>query len=90
MMVGPGLGLAVAQMVAGHINILLSQEEGCCPKCCGPCAALAYFRNDEMADEALSVWLEAWDLNWDWCTQDGHVRWADIEAKWTMEECHSE
>lgn len=88
MLVNRGLGIQVARLVAGHINILLGQEEGCCPQCCAPCAALAWLR--DQADEPLSVWFEAWDTGWDWCAEDGHVRWAQVVACWTMTECHEE
>lgn len=97
---GPGgLGKQVAMLVAGTINDhILSCEkwdgdtecDGCCPVCCGPCAALAWFRDNPQARVALAHWLVDWDPEWDWCEPDGQIKWAEIEKHWKLTECHEE
>ena len=50
---------ALGYLIAGHINYTLYAPEddtpdGCCPVCCGPCAALVWYR-DHAPDDADSA-----------------------------------
>lgn len=89
-------GTQVAKLVAGAINQVISAKEtygqDCCPQCCAPCSALAYFRENEAADESLGHWLMQWEgeVAWDWQLPSGRVDWSKLEAVWTMTECHEE
>lgn len=68
--------------------------EGCCPLCCGPCAALAWFRDNPGADAWLTEWLNAWhpDGGSVWQLPGGSVDWKFIAAHWKPGElgCHDE
>jgi hypothetical protein len=94
--VEPSFGIQVAKLVAGAINQVLEAKEkdgqDCCPQCCGPCSALAYFRENVGADQSLGHWLLQWEgvPTWDWQLPSGRVDWAQLEAAWTMTECHEE
>jgi hypothetical protein len=83
---------AIVWLVAGTINhhILDTCQggddcEGCCPECCGPCATLAWFRDE--ANDKLTRWLNEVDPGASWCWQlpDGSIDWAAIEAHWNPE-----
>lgn len=93
-------GKQVAMLVAGVINshILncdmvrypgtIDTCDGCCPVCCAPCAALAWFRDNPLARNQLAHWFADWDPGWDWCEPDGQIKWAEVEKHWTLTECH--
>lgn len=85
----PGLPDAVTWLVIGTINhhvldTCVDPEacDGCCPVCCGPCASLAWWRDE--ANEDLTRWLNLADpgAGWDWQLPDGSVNWAEIEKHW--------
>jgi len=79
--------LAAAFLVAGHVGDLWSQwahdkeTPGCCPTCCGPCAALKDLLDRGQLDDLYGVYVdhvggghEPWDadkgqVGRDWLTQ---------------------
>lgn len=104
----------IAMLVAGEINhhivrcgndgITDDDCDGCCPICCAPCKAMAWFRDN--ANEMLTAAFKAWDdrnaaemghvrtpedePSWMWQLPDGSVNWAMIETHWKLTECHQE
>lgn len=74
-------------LIIGHVNILLSKEEGCCNKCCGPCSALVWLR--DTVPNLLERWVGMTDSHWSWFSSDG-IDWARIEAQWDegLVQCH--
>ncbi|GAA2360965.1 hypothetical protein Cme02nite_38420 [Catellatospora methionotrophica] len=63
----------IGYLIAGHINhafFALEDDDikGCCTTCCGPCAALAYFRNNarQEADVAVFSIMSGPTERYDW------------------------
>lgn len=56
--------LTAARLVAGHVDNLWSQwanddeVPGCCPLCCGPCAALKDLLDRGQLDELYGVYVD--------------------------------
>jgi len=68
----------------------------CCPRCCGACTALQWYRDHAPADAdyALrSIW-DGTDLDrWDFQRVDGGVDWKVIEEAWELADlrgCHTQ
>lgn len=80
---------AVAWLAVHALNELYiaDQEEGCCPKCCGPCRALDLMREDGSLD-----WLvrKQGDGN-DWWDPDRRMVDPKLFGRaWRRTDCHEE
>jgi hypothetical protein len=78
---------AVAWLVIHAINGLYQddQEEGCCPKCCGPCLALKLLLDDGQLDDAVRIHADGYD--W-WDERVGMVKRSLFDNGWRMTACH--
>lgn len=75
-------------LVAHGLNEIWTQEEGCCPVCCGPCHSLATLARDGLLDDAVRPFVvETNGAGHDWWTggaETGHVkRWA-LRKRWSQ------
>lgn len=77
---------AIGYLIAGHINhafFALEDDDvkGCCTTCCGPCAALAWYRDNATAEADTAV--ASIIGTYDWQTPDTHgIDWAKVNACW--------
>lgn len=74
-------------------------EEGCCPQCCGPCGALAYFANDPSAKAYADRLSQTFGGNtdpegkwgpysWRWQKPTGEIDWDQVYQCWAKDpEC---
>lgn len=56
--------------------------EKCCPRCCGTCSTLRWFR--DTANDYLTRMLNDFSpgASWSWQMADGSVDWSQVEAHW--------
>ncbi|MEU8334728.1 hypothetical protein [Micromonospora tulbaghiae] len=76
-------------MAAGHLNQLhaADQNEGCCPVCCGPCAALKTLLDaGQLDDIARGYAAGGWDV---WDTERDQVNRAFLARAWRRTGCHT-
>lgn len=64
---------------------LADQEHGCCPECCGPCAALLRLTNDGSVDDIAAPY-QTGDASMWWV--DGQVDREFLARAWRMTACH--
>lgn len=79
---------ALPPLVAHGLNEIWSQEDGCCPTCCGPCHALAGLARDGLLDDAVRPFItETNGVGHDWWTGtavDGHVKRWGLRKRWSQ------
>lgn len=81
---------ALGLLIAGHINILLTDQPltdqgidypACCADCCGPCWALRWFMdNDPQAAEQA---VKATGNDYDWVKPSGRIDWPVLIEAWS-------
>lgn len=85
-------GIVLPRDVARHlaafaINELLTADEGCCPKCCGPCWSLKKLIDEGKLDQVVKS-DDTGDY-YDWQDADtGKVRVEKIVAQWELGKKH--
>lgn len=84
---------ALGLLITGAINNALMSVDpedpkgrGCCKQCCGPCAALDWYRNEEphLADQAV---MATGHRGYDWQTPSGRIDWYQLDEIWTRGMC---
>lgn len=81
---------AARHLVSFAVNMLLAEEDGCCPKCCGPCYALVELREAGLLDEVAMPPTPGDAYDW-FDVGAGKVRVELLEAAWVRGEglvCH--
>lgn len=78
-------------LAAGHLNHLHAvdqEDDGCCPVCCGPCAALKALLDAGQLDSIVRDYAAGgWDC-WDTNADQVDRRW--LARAWRQTDCHTE
>lgn len=82
---------ALGYLIAGTINITLTELDGepaaCCPECCGPCSALLWYADHapDRANDAVVAIMGGPTERYDWqnpVTLD--IDWSPLRAAWAV------
>lgn len=83
---------ALGYLIAGHINHAFATFEdpdieggGCCTECCGPCGALAWYRDNAPDDADIAVISLMTTPTWRYDWQDpvtARIDWTMIGETW--------
>lgn len=78
-----------AFLIAGALDDLwyADQEEGCCPQCCAPCAALKQLLDAGRLDDLVRPYEEQFSSE-TWL--NGEVDRNFLARAWRMTDCHDE
>lgn len=84
------LAETAAFLVAGHLADLYmaDQDEGCCPECCAPCAALKQLLDAGQLDDIARPYYEAGGGQGSDIWVDGQVDRELLKRAWRMTDCH--
>jgi hypothetical protein len=80
---------ALGYLIAGHINQIRRQPEGCCPQCCGPCSALKYLSGpgQVVADIAMESITPIASNGYGWQYPNREINWNMVERSWQISRC---
>lgn len=91
------LGLLIAGTINGHIEFAANDPDmdGCCSTCCGPSAALMFYRDADIRwDGNESVGLAdraaheiSPDGGYTWQLPNGFIDWQQLDNIWDRYEC---
>jgi hypothetical protein len=80
-------GLAAFALGALHAE---DQDEGCCPKCCAPCAALNHLAATGQLDRIAGDYVaRTGECDW-WDAAAGRVDPVWLARAWRLTDCHAE
>jgi hypothetical protein len=65
-----------------------NQLDGCCPRCCGPCAAIQKLHDDGQLDDVWRPYAQESEQDW-WDPENGTARWDAIQGAWRLTDCHA-
>jgi hypothetical protein len=90
---GLAIGLTDAGRLVGFALDTLhaeDQDEGCCPECCAPCAALSHLAATGQLDRIAGDYVaRTGDCDW-WDRAAGWVNRAWLDRAWRMTDCHDD